>query len=280
MLSYRHAFHAGNFADVMKHVVLTAMLRYMTQKDAALCYLDTHAGAGGYDLRSNQAQQTGESGLGIAKLWDVHDAPDAVADYLALVRRFNAAPQLIRYPGSPWLAAQLLRAQDRLVLCELHSAEFPLLEQAFAGDRRVHCHAEDGYRFSKGLVPPIERRGLVFMDPSYELHDEYANALASLGKLHRQFSSGSYALWYPILEQPRTAELRQHIESLKIRDVLHLALRIADNKSFPGMHGSGMIVINAPWTLRAAMQSSLPWLAAHLGINDKATYEIEQWVNE
>lgn len=280
MLSYRHAYHAGNFADVMKHVVLTSLLKYLTQKDAGLCYIDTHAGAGSYDLRSEYAQKTGESGLGISKLWGTRDAPEAVKDYLALVHQFNSAPDLTKYPGSPWFAATLLRPQDRLALCEMHSSDFPLLKKMFAKDRRVHCHLEDGYRFSAGLVPPIERRGLILMDPSYELSHEYETAIATLGKLHRQFSTGTYVLWYPILDERRTASLRRHIENLPIRNVLHLALRLADRKSLPGMYGSGVIVVNPPWTLRGAMETALPFLAAELGTSNKATSEIEQWVNE
>jgi len=280
MLSYRHAFHAGNFADVMKHIVLTASLRYLTRKDAPVCYLDTHAGAGGYDLHSEQAEKTGESSLGVAKIWQAHDAPAAVTDYLELLRRYNPTAELSRYPGSPWFAAQVLRPSDRLVLCELHNNDFGVLEKTFAGDRRVYCHAADGYVFSKGIVPPIERRGLILMDPSYELRDEYDTAFAALARLHRQFSTGTYVLWYPILDEARGTVLRRQFEASQMRDVLHLALRVADQKSFPGMYGSGMIVVNPPWTLRAAMESALPWLAAKLGVNSSAGARIEQWVAE
>jgi 23S rRNA (adenine2030-N6)-methyltransferase len=280
MLSYRHAYHAGNFADVMKHVVLTASLKYLTQKEAGLCYIDTHAGAGAYDLRSDYAQKTGESELGIQKLWDRKDVPEAIKGYLALIHQFNSSPELKKYPGSPWLAATLLRPQDRLVLCEMHSTDLPLLEKMFAADRRVHCHQEDGYRFSAGLVPPIERRGLILMDPSYELANEYETAIATIGKLHRQFSTGTYALWYPILDERTAVSLRRQIEKLPIRDVLHLALRIADRKSGPGMYGSGIIVINPPWILRGLMEPALAFLASELGTSDKATFEIEQWVAE
>jgi 23S rRNA (adenine2030-N6)-methyltransferase len=280
MLSYRHAYHAGNFADVMKHVVLTALLRYLTRKEAALCYIDTHAGAGAYDLNSGYAEKTGESDLGIAKLWSRKDAPKAVQDYLALVHQFNSAPKLAKYPGSPWFAATLLRPQDRMLLCEMHSTDFPLLETMFKRDRRVHCHKEDGYRYSAGLVPPIERRGLVFMDPSYELASEYDTAVATIAKLHLKFSTGTYALWYPILDERRTASLRRQLEKHPIRDVLHLALRVSDKNSQPGMYGSGMIVINPPWTLRSDMESALAFLATELGTNRGATFEIEQWVEE
>lgn len=280
MLSYRHAYHAGNFADVMKHIVLTSILKYLTRKDARLCYLDTHAGAGGYDLRSDQAQKTGESGLGIAKIIDAAEPPEPIADYLELVRRFNPAGNLGKYPGSPWLAAQLLRRQDRLVLCELHNSDFPLLEQSFSKDKRVYCHCTDGYRFSLGLLPPIERRGLVLIDPAYELPDEYATAFTTLAKLHRQFSTGTYALWYPILDEQQSRAFHQQFEASQMRDVLHLALRIADRKSLPGLYGSGMIVVNPPWTLRAEMEVALPWLVSKLGVNSRAAWEIEQWVAE
>ncbi|MDA0681078.1 MAG: 23S rRNA (adenine(2030)-N(6))-methyltransferase RlmJ [Proteobacteria bacterium] len=280
MLSYRHAYHAGNFADVMKHVVLTSVLKYMARKDGALCYIDTHAGAGGYDLSSVRSRKTDESSFGISKLWNLKDAPESISDYLDLVRRYNPSGNLVRYPGSPWLASKLLRPKDRLVLCELHTSDFPALDEMFTHDRRVHCHAEDGYRFSKGLVPPLERRGLVLMDPSYELRDEYETAISTVGALHRQFSNGTYALWYPILDERRTTSLRRRIDEMKIRDVLHLELRVTDRKSLPGMYGCGMIVVNPPWTLRGAMESALPCLVSELGMNRMAAFQIEQWMAE
>jgi len=280
MLSYRHAYHAGNFADVMKHVVLTTLLRYMTRKESGLCYIDTHAGAGGYDLQSGFAERTGESRLGIAKLWRQKETPPPVADYLGLVRQFNRGEELTGYPGSPWFAAKLLRPQDRRVLIELHTGDFTLLENRFENDRRAYCHAKDGYRFSAGLVPPVERRGLILMDPAYELRDEYETAVATIGKLHRQFSTGTYVLWYPILDEHRTASLRKQFEGLGIRDVLHLALRVADRKTLPGMYGCGMVVINPAWTLRADMELALPFLVSELGINEGAAFAIEQWAAE
>jgi 23S rRNA (adenine2030-N6)-methyltransferase len=164
MLSYRHSYHTGNFADVMKHIVVVAILRYMTQKVAPLCYVDTHAGAGAYDLRSDHAMKIRESDTGIAKLWQSDDTPEPINAYLDLIRRFNSNAELCRYPGSPWLAAELLRPPDRLMLCELHGSDFPLLQQAFRKDRRVHCFNEDGDRVSRGFLPPGERRGFVLRD--------------------------------------------------------------------------------------------------------------------
>lgn len=280
MLSYRHAYHAGNFADVTKHIALVMILRYMTQKPGALCYLDTHAGAGSYDLQSAAARKTAESSQGIAKILGVGNMPEPVSDYVQLLRQHNAGESLHQYPGSPWIAAQVLRAQDRLIFCELHGSDFPLLQQLFADDRRVYCHAQDAYRFVPGLMPPPERRGLVFMDPSYELPQEYDTAVACLRNAHRKFSSGTFALWYPILDEVRSKNLRQEFEQSGIRDVLHFSLCIADSRSLPGMYGSGMIVVNPPWTLRNSLQATLPWLTAQLGVNNKAAFEIEQWTAE
>ena len=166
------------------------------------------------------------------------------------------------------------------MLCELHSTDFPLLAKTFAKDRRVHCHAEDGYRFSLGLVPPRERRGLILMDPSYELRNEYDTAIKAIGKLHQKFPIGTYALWYPILDERHSKTLRRQLDKMGIPDVLHLALRIGDSRSQPGMYGCGMIVINPPWTLRATMEMVLPHLVTRLGLSRGASYQIEQWAAE
>ena len=280
MLSYRHAFHAGNFADVLKHVVLTSILRYLVRKEAALCYVDTHAGAGLYDLQSAQAARTGESAAGIARLWGVEPVPEIVAHYLDVVRQCNDTAALRRYPGSPGFAARLLRPRDRLVLFERHSSDFPRLQQAFCGDRRVTCRAEDSYQRALKLMPPPERRGLVLMDPAYELAGEYELAMDTLARLHRRFSTGTYALWYPILDETRSAALRRQLESQPIRDVLHVALRVADASAATGMYGSGMIVINPPWTLRADLAAALPFLVERLAAGPGARFEVEQWVEE
>jgi 23S rRNA (adenine2030-N6)-methyltransferase len=280
MLSYRHSYHAGNFADVMKHVVVVAILRYMTQKVAPLCYIDTHGGAGTYDLRSDHALKNSESDTGIAKLWQSVDAPEPVNAYLDVVRRFNSSAEMCRYPGSPWLAAELLRPQDRLMLCELHGSDFPLLQQAFRKDRRVHCFNEDGYRFSRGFLPPGERRGLVLIDPSYELPKEYDTAIEALSGLQRRFPTGTYALWYPVLDQRRAIQLRMRIEKTSMRDVLNLELIVADRKTCPGMYGCGMVVVNPPWTLRKDMEQSLAWLSNALGDAGASESRVEQWVNE
>lgn len=280
MLSYRHGFHAGNFADVMKHVVLASMLRYMTRKDAPICYVETHAGAGVYDLNSEHAQKNRESDSGIARIRSAANAPEAVKSYLDVVSAFGRDADHSRYPGSPLIAATLLRSQDRLMLCELHSSDFPSLKQTFRKDRRVHCFNEDGYRFSKGLLPPAERRGLVLMDPSYELAKEYDTAIEALAGLHRRFPTGTFALWYPILDQRRTVALRLAVQKSAMRDVVDLELQVADRKTAQGMYGCGMIVVNPPWSLREEMELTLPWLASTLGMDDTRDSRIDQWVDE
>ncbi len=280
MLSYRHSFHAWNFADVLKHVVLVALLRYMTRKETPFCYIDTHAGAGAYDLRGEHAKKTAESELGIGRILAADDAPAPVSRYLELVRSINESGGAARYPGSPWFAAKLARKHDRLMLCELHGNDFPQLRQLFKSDRRVHCYAEDGYRFSAGLVPPAERRGLILMDPSYELKNEYATAMATLGKLYRRFATGVYALWYPLLVERNSAALQRSVERLGIRDVLNLELIVADRNPQAGMYGCGMLLVNPPWTLRNEMALALPYLAASLGHNGKGEFRIEAWASE
>jgi 23S rRNA (adenine2030-N6)-methyltransferase len=203
-----------------------------------------------------------------------------VSAYLELVHRFNKTGELLRYPGSPWIAAELLRAQDRLMLCELHGSDFALLEQTFKSDRRIHCFAEDGYRFSKGLVPPAERRGVILVDPAYELEGEYDSATATLNALHHRFATGMYALWYPVLDERRTRRIRQAVEKSPMRDVLNLELIVADRKRFTGMYGCGMIIVNPPWTLRKDMEPALRWLVAKLGRDDAAISSVVQWVEE
>src|SRR5499427_4462199 len=202
MLSYQHAFHAGNHADVLKHVVLLAVLAKLVAKDKPLRYIETHAGAGGYDLRSPAARKNREYKGGIGRIWNAADPPVAVARLLELVRRYNdGAATIERYPGSPWLARETLRPTDSVYLFELHPAEHRTLEQKLGADRRVTVLRENGLERGVGLVPPPERRGLVLIDPSYEARDEHGQVVEALQKMHRRFATGTYAIWYPVLER-------------------------------------------------------------------------------
>jgi 23S rRNA (adenine2030-N6)-methyltransferase len=264
MLSYRHAFHAGNYADVLKHCTLVQILRYLVQKDKPLCYLDTHAGAGFYDLTAVAADKTAEYRRGIGAIWDLHDLPPALSDYRVCVRA-ACGERLVAYPGSPWFAQHLLRPVDRLVLCELHPTDRIQLARTFNSAPNVYCHAEDGWSKSLALIPPPERRGLVLIDPSYELKDEYARVVEHLQRLHRKFATGLYAVWYPIADQARTGLLLRRLRASGIPRVLRLELGISRDHQQAGMTGTGMLVVNPPWSLAETMAPALQYLAQRLG---------------
>jgi 23S rRNA (adenine2030-N6)-methyltransferase len=280
MLSYRHAYHAGNFADVMKHAVLLPLLGYLTQKAAPLCYIDTHAGAGSYDLRSEHAEKTREYRYGIEVLWSDRSLPDPLQSFVDVVRTFNRGGALRYYPGSAVIAQQLLRRQDRLELCEMHTSDFALLESAFRGDRRVHCHQGDGFRIGLGKLPPIEKRGLVFMDPSYELKEDHRRVFDTVEAMCRRFATGVYALWYPVIDNRAVEALRHNFLESRLRNVLNLELVIEPDARRPGMRGCGMVIVNPPWTLAEVAEPMLSVLAERLGRNGYGSFSIDQWVAE
>jgi 23S rRNA (adenine2030-N6)-methyltransferase len=265
MLSYLHAFHAGNHADVLKHLVLLGILDRLTAKNAPLRYIETHAGAGGYDLKSHEAQKNREYELGIGKLWTARNPPPRVAALLALVRAYNGdGPALERYPGSPWLARQRLRRGDSSYLFELHPAEHRALATSFGSDRRTTVLRSNGLEGCVGLVPPPERRGLVLIDPSYELRDEHGHVVEALVKAHRRFATGVYAIWYPVIERRWVERLERALRATGIAPIDLYELSIARDAHDRGLTGSGMIVVNPPWRLREDMQETLPWVAQTL----------------
>lgn len=280
MLSYRHAFHAGNYADVLKHLVICRILTHMTQKDAPMCYVETHAGAGCYKLTSAEAKKTGEYHQGIGLLWDKQDLPPPLAEYVQLVRQLNTGKKLLQYPGSPWFAHQILRPYDRLELCELHPQDFPLLDQMFKKDRKVHCHFEDGFKRSIALLPPVEKRGLIVIDPSYEIKQDYTKVVDHLKLLHKRFATGIYALWYPIVEQRRINKLEQALIATGIRHIRQYEVSLGPDHDEKGMTGSGMIVINPPWKLDEDLRHSLEYFTTLLSPEKKSSYRITQLVAE
>lgn len=265
MLSYRHSFHAGNFADVLKHLVLVRILRYQVQKPKPLLYLDTHAGAGGYTLTSVHAGKTREFENGIGRLWTSHDLPGVIADYVDLVRRFNADEALHHYPGSPWFAQQLLRATDRMVLHERHPADLELLRERFHADRRIRCQGEDGFQGCIARLPPPERRGLILIDPPYEMKEDYQRVVDTLVGAHARFSTGCYALWYPVVERQRIARMERALVATGIRRIRLLELGVRTDRIGHGMTASGMVIINPPFSLAAEMTPALEYLADTLG---------------
>lgn len=277
MLSYRHAYHAGNHADVLKHLILVQMLQYMTQKPAPLWVVDTHAGAGRYSLESEQAKKLGEFQDGVGRLWKATGQPKAVAEYLDTVRELNPDGALRHYPGSPWLAYQQLRKDDRLRLFELHSNEVKLLARSFNGTgRQVHIVEGDGLGALKTLLPPPTRRGLILMDPSYETRNDYAAVLQALKESLKRFATGTYALWYPQLAKIESRQLPDRLKRLPAGNWLHATLRVqAPATDGFGMHGSGMFIINPPWTLAESLRQALPWLARELALGDGADWSLE-----
>ncbi|HLM11420.1 MAG TPA: 23S rRNA (adenine(2030)-N(6))-methyltransferase RlmJ [Reyranella sp.] len=266
-MNYRHGYHAGNFADVLKHTALCELLRLMTAKDKKLFVLDTHAGAGGYDLSGSQARRTGEAETGIVRLARLPRAgmPAAVVRYLAAVtaydRKFGpAGGELRRYPGSPRLVRAAFRPGDRFIACELHPEEALLLKREFAGDRAVEVRQADGYKALKALLPPVERRGLVLIDPPFEMPDEYEHLLRALRQGVRRFATGCYAVWYPIKDVAAAA----FAADLAAFKPLVLELRL-DGVAPGKLAACGLAVINPPWRFEEAMREALPWIAAQLG---------------
>jgi len=273
MLSYLHAFHAGNHADVLKHVVLLQILDQLTAKDKPLRYIETHAGAGGYSLQSAAGRKTREYKTGISRLWNAVAPPAPVARLVELVQRYNGgAAQLIRYPGSPWLARECLRRSDSLYLFELHPAEHRRLDDSFAADRRVTVLRDDGLKGCIGLVPPPERRGLVFIDPSYEIKDEHRQVVDTLVKAHKRFATGVYAIWYPVIERRWVDRLERALRATGIAPLQLHELTIAPDAAGHGLTGSGMLVVNAPWKLKEKMADALPWLATALAVDGAGSH--------
>ena len=272
-MNYRHGYHAGNFADVLKHSALCELLRLLTTKDKKLFVLDTHAGAGGYDLAGSLARRTGEAEAGIVRLAATPRTgmPAAVARYLAAVaaydRKFGpAGGKPTRYPGSPRLVRAALRPGDRFIACELHPEEALALKREFAGDRAVEVRQADGYKALKALLPPVERRGLVMVDPPFEATDEYERLLRALRQGVRRFATGCYAVWYPIKDEAAAA-FTADLASFK---PLILELRLEGIE--PGrLAACALAVINPPWRFEEAMREALPWMAAQLGPGVRAT---------
>ena len=280
MLSYRHAFHAGNFADVLKHVVLLEILNYLAQKEKPFCVIDTHAGGGKYALDSDFALKTREFDTGIAQLWQHDDLPPSVINYIELQKRFNQNGQFKTYAGSPLLIKQMLRPKDRLCLFELHSTEVTALKENMKHDKRIQIEHADGLKNSVGLLPPFERRGLVLIDPSYEMKSDYSDVVKTLVQMHKRFATGTYALWYPVIERGRNDALEAALKKSGIPNIALFELSINTDNSGRGMNASGMIIINPPWSLAATLKTVLPWLAKTLGENNAGSFRVETLVAE
>ncbi|AMC36879.1 23S rRNA (adenine(2030)-N(6))-methyltransferase RlmJ [Janthinobacterium sp. B9-8] len=278
MLSYRHAFHAGNHADVLKHYIQTQILSYFNQKDKSYWYIDTHSGAGVYSLREGYATKNAEFESGIARLWERDDLPESIAEYVDVVKALNPDGKLTLYPGSPYVADQLLRPTDRLRLFELHSSDSKILKENFAeAGRRVAVIAGDGFAGIKAVLPPPPRRGVTLIDPPYEDKNDYDYVIDMLHEALSRFATGTYAVWYPQLQRAESKQLPEELKKLGVNSWLHVALSVQSPSADGfGMHGSGMFILNPPWTLAATLRETMPYLVKILGQGKGAKYILEE----
>ncbi len=272
MLSYRHGYHAGNHADLLKHLVQVHILAALTQKAKPCCYIDSHSAGGYYDLAGDFATKNAEYQSGIGCLWERSELPEAVQPFLEAVRELNPDGTLRYYPGSPALARHVLRSDDRGWLFELHNTEVEVLRQNFADDSRFQVRHDDGFAGLKALLPPPIRRGLVLIDPPYELKTDYQSVVKAVQQAYKRFATGIYAIWYPLLPGNPHQALVDGLKKSGIRRQLRIELSIAGPKA-PGMRGSGMLVINPPWQLDQQFEALLPELCQLLGPESHAQLE-------
>jgi 23S rRNA (adenine2030-N6)-methyltransferase len=273
LLSYRHSFHAGNFADVIKHVVLVEMLDHLIQKEAPFEYIDTHAGSGLYDLQSDDAQKLQEHANGIGQL-NVNDFPELEC-YFEVIRSLNPPNTLCIYPGSPAIAQYFLRPQDRAWLFELHPQDYELLCEHMLGRKRIKVRCENGFDGLNALLPPSSRRGLVLVDPSYEIKSDYDRVIERIVGGYKKFSSGMYAIWYPVVDRRRIDTMETELLKSGIKNIQRFELGIAEDSAERGMTASGIIAINPPWTLFKTMSDLLPKLAQQLTQGDELHFKCD-----
>jgi 23S rRNA (adenine2030-N6)-methyltransferase len=280
MLSYRHSFHAGNFADVLKHLTQSLIIESLKQKNKPFVYFDTHAGAGCYNLKESKSQKTGEYKQGINKIWNDNQIPELFSPYIHAIKQLNKDNQLHFYPGSPLLAKLLMPKPNRLELSELHPTDIKLLQQEFSKDRSVAIKQIDGYLNLKAKLPPIQRRGLILIDPPYELKTEYDDVIKGVKQAYKLFATGIYAIWYPVISRQPIERFCQKFKNSGIRNILRIEMCIKKDQQEYGMTGSGMIIINPPWKLAQQMQQTLPWLLEKLKQDQQASFLVEQLVAE
>lgn len=279
MLSYQHGFHAGNHADVLKHTVLTLILESLLKKTTPFFYLDTHAGSGRYDLQSVQALKHREFDNGIARIWNQRNTPNELQTYLNVVKAINQGNVLRFYPGSPFIAQQLMRTQDRLVLCELHSTEQKNISALFRKYKNVHVHLQDGYAGLKAFLPPPEKRGLVLIDPAFELAGEYERFVQGLLLAAQRFPTGCIAGWFALTDKTIAARVYRLLTQSGVRNILTAELTVsAPRQNY--FFGSSMVIINPPWKIDEHLTKVAPWLCQQLSGPEKASCNIHWLVPE
>lgn len=264
MLAYRHHFHAGNFADVFKHALLVHLLLALIRKDQPLCYIDTHAGVGRYDLAHRWARKHAEFRDGIERLWSRPDLPESLAPYVAAVRAENAGDKLRFYPGSPQIARRLLRPGDRMVLTELNQTDCAELKALFAVDKRVAVERMDGHQALKAYLPPKERRGLVLIDSSFDRAGEFRRTAAALAAAHERWATGVHAVWYPLMEPATMRAFDRDVAATGVRKVLQLEISVRPETWTQTLRGCGLLVVNPPFGFDTGAAPMLDWLARAL----------------
>lgn len=282
-MNYRHAYHAGNFADVLKHAVLARLVEYLKNKEKPFRVIDTHAGRGLYDLSSPEAQKTGEWLKGIGLLLDAKTPPkvgEVLEPYLEAVRGVNSEAGLARYPGSPMIVRHLMRKQDRLSAIELHPQDFQALHKRFAGDFQVRVTELDGWLALGAHLPPKEKRGLVLIDPPFEEEGEFERLADGLAKAYRRWPGGTYAIWYPIKDLRAVNAFRKALSLSEIPKIIDIVLETSDFGAEPRLVGSGMIVVNPPFTLEAELRTILPFLHETLAEKKQGRWSVDRLTGE
>ena len=282
-MNYRHAYHAGNFADVVKHVALSRLVEYLKLKDKAFRVIDTHAGAGRYDLSSEEAQKTGEWLEGIGRLLETKPSVEAqalLAPYLEAVRAINPDGGVKTYPGSPLIVRHLLRPQDRLSAIELHPQDFQRLKALFAGDFQVRAIELDGWLSLGAHLPPKEKRGLVLVDPPFEQEGEFDRLVDGLARAHRRWPNGIYALWYPIKDRAAVARFRRELRESGIPKILDVVFEVRSPSRDERLDGSGLVVVNPPFVFEGEMRVLLPELHKALAEEPNAHWSLDWLAGE
>lgn len=277
MLSYRHIYHAGNHADILKHITVSEICRHFTKKDTPFFYLDTHAGIGQYSLASEQAQKNKEFQTGIARLLNEDNLPEPIDAFLDIVREMNPTDTLATYPGSPKVVDYYTRQKDKMHLCELHPNDYPTLAALFPSKRHANVVKDNGFDAVRAMLPPPQKRAFVLMDPPYEVKKDYQHVVTALQDGYKRLAHGTFAIWYPVLNRKQANDLLKAVERTKIRNVLLLEMCIRNTEEERGMAGSGMIIVNPPWTLEKEAKSFLPVLTKLLAEDNQSNFQV-RWI--
>lgn len=270
-MNYRHTYHAGNFGDVFKHILLIELITALQRKENPFCILDTHAGIGLYDLSAATTQKLKEYKSGVNKIVAEKNLPDAAKKYIDCIMSFNPGNTSVKiYPGSPMIAKYFLRAEDQLILSELHPNDYALLKKKFRGKKNTAVHHQDAYLSLKAFLPPKARRGLILIDPPYENNNEYTQINQGLAEAIQRFETGVYAIWYPIKDK---SPLKKFSTSIKL-PMIAAELTVFPETSPLHLNGCGMLIINPPWKFDTALKNILPWLWEKLSVEKQGRYQI------